>query len=254
MGNETLSTSSAINLFWAAPQKKIFCQGMPCEAININVHGRAPTSPHQGFGRMWLRTYRVRLPANVIDPVQLMSIWKSNFSHLWPPGNHFFTTPKGIQPGEVGLINLSLPGGLKLATGALISYVDDASFSLMTVQGHMFSGWITFSCYGEDHFTYAQTQALIRPNDLIYELSFLLGFGRKAEDGFWQQTMKNLAAHFGEQANVEQTVRLIDSSLQWKYFGNLWYNAGIRSGLYQVFTPVRKFIYRVVPSNSRGSK
>ena len=34
---------------------------------------------------------------------------------------------------------------MKLSTGVMVLYADDESFTLMTPQGHMFAGWITFS-------------------------------------------------------------------------------------------------------------
>ena len=229
---------------WATPLEKVRNLDMPSDAININVEGREPTAPHQGFGRMWLRTYRISIPSDKINPAGLMTFWKEKFSALWPPGNSFFTSPSGIQPGEVGLINLSMPGGLKLATGAVIMYVDENSFSLMTVQGHMFSGWITFSCYSDGGNTYAQTQALIRPNDLLYELSFIFGFGPKSEDVFWHQILKNIASNYQVRSEVEQTVQLIDSRIQWNNFSNLWYNAGVRSGIYLITSPFRKLFQK----------
>ena len=59
----------------------------------------------------------------------------------------FFAPLTGIAPGEVAALDLSMPGGLKLSTGVLVLYADDESFTLMTPQGHMFAGWITFSAY-----------------------------------------------------------------------------------------------------------
>jgi hypothetical protein len=124
-------------------------------------------------------------------------------------------------------------------------YADERSFSLMTVQGHMFCGWITFSAYKEDDVVYAQVQALVRPNDIIFELSFRIGFGIKAEDTFWHQTLINLAQHFGIDSSVQQTNQLIDDQVQWRYFHNIWYNAGIRSGIYQVTTPFRWLVNQI---------
>ncbi len=114
----------------------------------INVAGRRPTSPVQGFGRMWQKTYRVPWWAARRRRREVIAVWKRDFPHLlarsraasshrWP----------GIQPGEVAVLNLGMPGGLKLSTGVLVMYADDESFTLMTPQGHMFAGWITFSAF-----------------------------------------------------------------------------------------------------------
>ena len=40
---------------------------------------------------------------------------------------------------------MALPGKMKLSTGVMVLYADEESFTLMTPQGHMFAGWITFS-------------------------------------------------------------------------------------------------------------
>jgi hypothetical protein len=178
-----------------------------------------------------------------------MDEWKNNFSSYWPQGNDFFTPVEGIFPGAVGLINLSMPLGLKLATGAIVIYEDETSFTLMTVQGHMFSGFINFSTFAEDGNTFAQTQALVRPNDLLYEMSFWIGFGPKAEDAFWAETLRNLVAGIStrqkdlspvENPRVEFSSQLIDPRIQWRFFKNIWYNAGVRSGIHQVFTYIRR--------------
>ena len=120
-------------------------------ARNINVAGRRQTSPIQGFGRMWQKTYRVapgrHRPARRSEVIET---WKEHFPEFWPKGNRFFAPLAGIAPGEVAALDLSMPGGLKLSTGVLVLYADDESFTLMTPQGHMFAGWITFSAFVED--------------------------------------------------------------------------------------------------------
>ncbi len=225
---------------WANPQTEGHAFGFETKAINLNVEGRLPTSPVEGFGGLRLRTYRVPLPEIDFAPSQIVELWISNFSNFWPEGNLFYTDGEKIKPGITGLINLTLPGGLRLYTGAIVMYAGDESFSLMTLQGHMFSGWITFSSYLENGMLYAQTQALIRPNDPLYELAFQLGLGPKSEDQFWHSSLLNLARYFGVRTHVQQDNRIIDRSLQWRYFGNLWYNAAIRSVLFQIIQFFRK--------------
>ena len=226
----------------------------PGRAVNMNVHGRTLTSPMNSFGRMWLRTYRVGLGKCGLSPEVVMTVWKDRFTSFWPSGNHLYPSTGAIQPGAVCLINLAMPLGLTLATGAVVIYSNETSFTLMTVQGHMFSGFITFSTYLENGNVYAQTQALIRPNDFIYEASFWLGFGPKSEDGFWIRTMRNISTHFvpgndlrcplDVQRKVEVTAELIDRKINWRHFGNIWYNAGIRSFIYMLLSPIRKLVSR----------
>ena len=59
---------------------------------------------------------------------------------------------------------------MRLSTGVMVLYADDESFTLMTPEGHMFAGWITFSAAGDGEATVAQAQLLIRANDPLYEV------------------------------------------------------------------------------------
>ena len=99
----------------------------------------------------------------------------------------------GSHPGEVARARPArCRGGLKLSTGVLVLYADDESFTLMTPQGHMFAGWITFSAFAEEGVTYAQAQVLMRASDPMYELGMTLG-GHGKEDLHWQHTLRSLA-------------------------------------------------------------
>ena len=131
-----------------------------------------------------------------------------------------------------------MAGGMALSTGVLVLYADDESFTLMTPQGHIFAGWITFSSYEEDGSTVAQAQVLIRANDPVYEISFRLG-GAKKEDTFWQYTLTALAEYFGVEAQVQTQRICVDPKLQWSQAKNIWHNSAIRTTLYRVNTPVR---------------
>lgn len=239
MTGQNPGQSRAEEARWAAECVGKVEGAIPAGAVNLNVEGRRPTSPYEGFGFMRLRTYRAALPGVALTPARVMEVWKAGFSSFWPAGNHFYTGSAPIQPGVTGLINLTLPGGIRLYTGALVTYADETSFAFMTLQGHMFSGVLTFSSFLEEGVLYAQVQALVRPNDLLYELSYLLGFGTRAEDNFWHAVLLNFARSLGVQAQVQQVNQLVDKHLQWRHFGNIWYNAGIRSVLYQLSAPFR---------------
>ncbi len=78
-------------------------------------------------------------------PEDVISEWRDNFPSFWPEGNDFYPPLTGLEPGEVGLIKAAGPGGMKFKTGVMVLYADDESFTLMTPEGHMFAGWITFS-------------------------------------------------------------------------------------------------------------
>ncbi len=224
--------------FWAKSSDALRVTDVPEGAVAINVDGRRVVGPLQGFGKMWQKTYKVRLSGVEATPAQVIEAWKENYAEFWPEGNRFYAPLSGIAPGEVALISGSLPGGVTLSTGVMVLYADEESFSLMTPQGHPFSGWITFSSYEEDGATVAQAQVLMRANDPLYEMGLRMG-GHKMEDEMWQRTLGNLAAHFGVRDPVETNVICVDPKLQWREYRNVWHNAGIRSALYSMTAPLR---------------
>ena len=178
---------------WAQPVDKMDVGSISDDAINLNVQGRRPTGPLQGFGQLWQKTYRIRLEGITITPQAVIAEWKAHFPEFWPKGNDFYGPLQGVKPGEVAVLNLSMPGGAKLSTGIRVIYADDESFSFMTPQGHMFAGMNTFSAFDDNGVTVIQIQALVRAGDPIYEMSFRLKFGHKAEDKFWFDTLRNLS-------------------------------------------------------------
>ena len=97
---------------------------------------------------------------------------------------------------------MTLPGGMKLSTGVMVLYADEESFTLMTPQGHMFAGWITFSAIERDGETVAQAQVLMRASDPIFELGLTLG-GHQQEDRFWNHTL----ASAGRATSASRTPR-----------------------------------------------
>lgn len=176
---------------WAKPVGRLEVTGVPGSAMNLNVQGRQITSPLQGFGQMWQKTYRMKLIApreprtgNAATPTDIVRDWKANFPRFWPRSASFFAPLTQIEPGEVAVLNIKGLAGMPLSTGVIVIYADDEQFSFMTPEGHMFAGMITFSGYQEESDIYAQVQALIRANDPIYEMSLRLGFLHKIEDEF----------------------------------------------------------------------
>ena len=219
---------------WARPVERLTASDG-----HINVTGRRPTAPMNGFGRMWQKTYRAPVgDSGELAPEQVIAAWKERFSEFWPAGNRFFAPLAGIEPGEVAALDLAMPGGLKLSTGVLVLFADEESFTLMTPEGHMFAGWITFSAFVEDGSTYAQAQVLMRASDPLYEVGMSLG-GHRQEDAHWMHTISSLAAHLGSSAAVEVQSLCVDRRRQWSRAGNVWHNAGIRSGLHMVSAPIR---------------
>jgi hypothetical protein len=230
--------------YWAKPEKELRLSGMPAGAINLNVEGRQVVGPLQGFGQMWQKTYRVRLSGSRVTPTEVIQTWKENFPSFWPPGNNFYAAITSITPGEVAVLNLTMPGGVLLSTGVRVIYADDESFTFMTPEGHMFAAMITFSAYDEDGVTAAQVQPLLRANDPLYEIGMRLGFAHRMEDEFWHATLKALAAHFGVNGQVQQQSTLVDPRMQWGQAKNIWHNAAIRTTLNAPVRAVRKLFKR----------
>jgi hypothetical protein len=210
--------------------------------MSRNVEGRFATGPVRGFGRLWDKKYRLRFTESNIDPREIVALWKSEFPNFWPAENRFFPSGRAsITPGTVAVLNLGLPGGLVVATGLRVIYADDTSFSFISVQGHIISGWITFSSFRESSATIVQVHPLFRPTDPLMELGFRLG-AAKQEDRFWLQTLGNLASRLGIYGEVEQQDLLAGPRVQWGEVGNLWLSAPIRSSFYMPIYVLRKLM------------
>ena len=222
---------------WAPVVEKLRVTGMPLNAQNL-VEGRRLVGPLQGFGRMWQKTFRVNL-ADKASPREVITVWKQDFPSFWPDGNRFYPPLTGIAPGEVALISLAA-GPMQLSTGVMVLYADEESFTLMTPQGHMLAGWITFSAFdaGAGGGTVAQAQVLMRAQDPLSEIGLIFG-GAKAEDRFWQHTLRALALHFGVDTEPETKTVCVDPRRNWSAVKNIWHNPGIRTPLYALGTPFR---------------
>jgi hypothetical protein len=214
----------------------------PREGVRgTNVAGRRLTGPVQGFGKMWQKTYRMKAGSQ-IEPEQAITTWKEHFPEFWPKGNRFAGALTGINPGDVALLDLAIGGGVKLSTGVFVLYADAESFTLMTPQGHMFAGWITFSAERESPQdggeTIVQALVLMRANDPLYEVAMTFG-GHRKEDKFWVATLTALGERLGIQDPVVDTRTIcVDTKRQWRHANNIWHNSMIRSVLQTLATPV----------------
>ena len=229
---------------WAAKIDRLTVTGG--DSHGANVAGRRLTGPVQGFGRMWRKTYRIDVGTG-ISPKSVIATWKEHFGEFWPDGNRFEGPLTGLSPGDVALLDVTIGGGVRLSTGVFVLYADEESFTLMTPQGHMFAGWITFSCEGADAAghpdaspgapTVVQTQVLMRANDPLYELAMSLG-GHRKEDQFWVRTMTALAEYLGAPpATVEARTVCIDRRRQWGNAGHVWHNSMVRSTFHSMTAP-----------------
>jgi hypothetical protein len=213
-----------------------------------NVVGRRLTGPVQGFGKMWRKTYRMDVGPG-ISPKDAIATWKAHFAEFWPSGSRFDGPLTGISPGDVALLDVGVGGGVRLSSGVFVLYADEESFTLMTPQGHMFAGWITFSAErakgsggnktaAADRPTTVQAQVLMRANDPLYELAMSLG-GHRKEDQFWVHTMTALAKYLGApSAEVHTRTVCVDPRRQWDHAGAVWQNAMVRTALHNMAAPL----------------
>jgi hypothetical protein len=222
---------------WAKTVSRLNVSEVP-EGVKNNVEGRRLASPIQGFGKMWQKTYQIRIPRATVSARDLVITWKQHFPDFWPEGNMFYGPLTGIAPGEVAVLNVSLPGKMKLSTGVMVVYADEESFTLMTPEGHMFAGWITFSATEVENETVAQAQVLMRASDPMFELGLMLG-GHKQENVFWQATLTNVAKHFGYEGEVDTVVVCVDQKRQWRRWSNIWQSSAIPSTIYMLGAPGR---------------
>jgi hypothetical protein len=206
-------------------------------AAGYNIAGRRVTGPQQGFGRLWQRTYATNL-GHAVSVQDLVTDWKAHFGEFWPKGATFHTGFTGVTPGAVAPIGISAAPGMELATGILVLYADDESFSFMTPEGHMFAGMITFGAEQIGANTVASIDILIRPNDPLYELGWPVM--KRREDAFWTATLVNLAAKHGvPDASVSEETVCVDRKRIWSNWTNIKHNAGIRSFLHTLTKPFR---------------
>src|SRR5207253_5330387 len=107
---------------WAKPVRRLEATDRE-GAINANVRGRRLNAANGGFGRLFQKTFTVQVGSHV-TPEEVIQVWKTRFGEFWPKGQKMFLSPAGIAPGEVGLINASIPGTPTMATGVLVIYAD----------------------------------------------------------------------------------------------------------------------------------
>jgi hypothetical protein len=121
-----------------------------------------------------------------------------------------------------------------------VLYADQESFTLMTPQGHMFAGWITFSAERAGEATIVRAHVLMRANDPLYEIGMTFG-GHAKEDRFWAQTLTALGTRHGvPDPQVETRSTCVDSHRQWRNARNIWHSAMLRSTLQTVAAPLHR--------------
>jgi hypothetical protein len=244
-----VSTSDSSDGRWAKPVDRLHVQDLPSEAVNLNVEGRRLSGALQGFGPLWQKTYWARLSGASASAADVVAEWKRDYPAFWPANANLYRALARLEPGDVAVINAS-DRGMRLSTGVMVMYADDESFAFALPQGHILAGWITFSAREDAGTTVAQIQPFFRTSDPLYDVIFRLYFSRK-EDQIWHHTLRALAARFGVDAIVQQSATCIDPKVQWRNAANIRHNAGVRTALHQVMSPVRRLVR---PSPTKPSR
>lgn len=223
---------------WAANRERLEVTDA-VRHYGYNVDGMRVAGPQQGFGKLWQRTFWTDLgPA--VTPQALIADWRAHFGDFWPRTGRFHGAVTGIAPGDVAALEVGLPtgSGPAMATGVLVLYADDTSFTFMTPEGHVFAAMITFSGERLPTGTRAQIRMLVRTSDPLFELGWPM---IKAMEGeFWRGTLANLAASHGVPgATVEEVTECLDPGRLWQNWRNVRHNSGIRSAWHIVTSPFR---------------
>jgi len=215
----------------------------PPEATGMNVEGKEPTFPNDGFGQLWRKTYRVRL-TGAVTPEEVVAVWKERLPDFMPDHSRFYPSFRGIEAGQVVLIDATMPGGAPVSTGVLVLHADATRFTVVTPQGHPESGYNSFSAHREGSETLAQIQSMARAADPVYEFGYRFLGGMKHQEGIWRHMLTELARHFGARPKVEMRREKLDSHVQWSKAPNVWHNALIRTTLTAPMRAAGKLIGR----------
>jgi hypothetical protein len=216
----------------------------PSRLRQFEIDGVALNGPSEGFGPLWQKRYRVRLDGPPVSPETVISTWRARFGDFWPEGNRFSTPLTRITPGDLAQIEIDVGGGATLSTGVAVLSANPTSFRLITPEGHIFAGVITFSAFDDGGITVAQSEVLMRASDPIFEVGMVL-FGYRREDRFWEQTLTALARSFGATATPSMDARCIDRHFQWRQAKNIRQNALLRSFIKRGTAPATRIAQRV---------
>ena len=209
------------------------------EADALDLDRQPPARPEDGFGHRWRKVHRIRLVGSDLSPAQLITCWKEHFGEFWPGDNRFYGAITNLESGELAVISVEMPGDTTLSTGVILADSTEDSFTLVTPKGHMLAGWLTFSANRQAATTIAQVEIVMRASDPIFEIGMVL-VGHRRENRFWEETLRNLAASFGVQADPETRITREDRHYVWANAKNVLHNSAIRNGLIRLASLPRK--------------
>ena len=76
--------------FWAKKVERLEVSDVPEGAANVNVQGRREVGALQGFGKLWQKTYRVRLSGVEVTPEEAVKVWNGRFPEFQSPNSRFY--------------------------------------------------------------------------------------------------------------------------------------------------------------------
>lgn len=212
---------------WAPFIEKINVTERPEGALVKNMHNRPVQGQIKGFGKMWQKTFWLMIDKPELTPADVINTLKQNFVAFQVPENFFYPTSKGLTPGALVFIDSATPGGV-VSTGIYVLYMDDTSFTYITPLGHPEAGWITFSAREEEGKIRLQIQGLVRASDPFFEIAYAIA-GQAFQEKIWLNVLTQMAKHLGIEDNGQMVKYKPSNSFQWGKFGNIWYNAQLRS-------------------------
>jgi anti-anti-sigma regulatory factor len=227
---------------WAPSLGETWFDERPEGIRTLNVLGRPPQGIGHGYGSLWRKTYRVRLTADDVTGEAVAAAFKQHLGDYWPAGNAI-ALPLGLATGAPGIINLTIPGGVPLATGIRVLNVTDTSFSFVPLRGHMEAGWITFGAVVEEGRPVAMVQSFARTGDPLYEFGFVF-FGHHQQEKFWEETLTALAADLGVSGLVEMATTCIDRRRSGRGWRNLSANGAVRTMASIIAAGIRRLVRR----------
>src|SRR5215204_2329469 len=76
--------------FWAQRIERLEVSDVPEGAANVNVQGRREVGALQGFGKLWQKTYLVRLAGIETTPEEVVRALKVHFPEFQQPNTRFY--------------------------------------------------------------------------------------------------------------------------------------------------------------------
>jgi hypothetical protein len=88
-------------VYWTQHISTLKLPRTPTGALNLNVDGRHVLTPHQGFGQLWQKTFRIQLKGQRLTAGKVIKTWKEHFPKFWPTGVFVLSTDEQSPMAQV---------------------------------------------------------------------------------------------------------------------------------------------------------